>query len=62
MAKKKKVTERLRVRLDLRSSNAAQKHRNRKREETNPGHGTRAAQQRAALRERFGAFFRYLHP
>lgn len=36
------MNERLRARLELRRSNAAQKHRNRKREVTNPGKGNRS--------------------
>lgn len=40
-AQTRATVEQLRARLELRRSNAAQKHRNRKREETNPGKGTR---------------------
>ncbi|AMQ66825.1 hypothetical protein SEA_SHAM4_85 [Mycobacterium phage Sham4] len=38
---KRKVSEQLRARLELRRSNAAQKHRNRKREMKRPGKGNR---------------------
>lgn len=43
--------ERLRARLELRRSAAAERHRNRRREERRPGKGTRTQQRKAALRE-----------
>ena len=39
--------EQLRARLELRRSNAARPHRNRKKELTNPGKGTRSAWKKA---------------
>ncbi|AEK08731.1 hypothetical protein FGG22_gp029 [Mycobacterium phage Hammer] len=39
---RRKLTEQVRARLELRRSNAAQKHRNRKRELKRPGKGNRS--------------------
>ncbi|AEL17875.1 hypothetical protein TRIXIE_85 [Mycobacterium phage Trixie] len=39
---KRKVSEQLKARLELRRSNAAQPHRNRKREMKRPGKGNRS--------------------
>jgi len=47
----KSVSERVRVRLGLRSSNAAQPHTNQARAETRPGKHNRRAQQRRAINE-----------
>jgi len=50
-AKSKSVSERVRVRLGLRSSNAAQPHTNQARAVTRPGKHNRRAQQRRAIKE-----------
>lgn len=44
------MTERLRARLELRRSNAAQPHRNRKRELSHPGKGNRSAWKKEVLK------------
>lgn len=43
------MSEQLRARLDRRRSNAAQPHRNRKREVSRPGKGNRADNKRQAI-------------
>lgn len=51
MSKTGAVSERLRVRLNLRSSNVAQPHTNQNRAAKRPGRNNRRAQQRKAINE-----------
>ena len=45
------ANERLRMRLGLRSSSAASRHKNKQKELTKPGKGNRRAQKRKAIKE-----------
>ena len=51
MSAKKPVPERLRARLELRRSNAAVRHKNRRKAKSNPGHGDRGQQKRSEIHE-----------